>query len=87
MSNKLTYTSSSTHSNDFSLNRNAFIRMKENIVKKSTYQDSSQRTNILKIQSIGSVKKKLYGKSDKNEINYHIHKTRNIGYIVPPKKY
>lgn len=60
MSNKLTYTQTATHSNDFSLNRNAFIRMGKNVTKKSTYKDSSQRTTILKIQSIGSVNKILY---------------------------
>jgi hypothetical protein len=60
MSNKLTYTQTATHSNDFSLNRKAFIRMGTNITKKSTFKDSSQRTTILKIQSIGSVKKILY---------------------------
>ncbi len=85
MSNKLTYTSTASHSNDFSLNRNTFVRMGTNVTKKSTYKDSSQRTNLLKIQSIGSVQKTLYSKSDPNEIHFHLIKTRNIGAVSPPK--
>ena len=85
MSNKLAYTQTATHTNDFSLNRNAFIRMGTAITKKSTYKDSSQRTNLLKIQSVGSVAKTLYGKSDLNQIKFHLIKTRNNGYITPPK--
>jgi hypothetical protein len=60
MSNKLTSTQTATHSNDFSLNRFAFIQMGTNVTKKCTYKDSSQRTTLLKIQSIGSVKKIRY---------------------------
>ncbi len=85
MSNKLTYTQTATHSNDFSLNRGAFIRMGTNTTKKSTYKDSSQRTNLLKIQSIGSVTKTLYSKNDKNQVYLHLIKTRNIGAVSPPK--
>jgi hypothetical protein len=85
MSNKLTYTITADHTNDFSLNRNTFIRMGTPTTKKSTYKDSSQRTNLLKIQSIGSVKKTLYGKNDKNQVNEHLIKTRNSGSITPPK--
>lgn len=85
MSNKLTSTQTATHSNDFSLNRNTFTRMGNNIKKKSTYQDSSQRTNLLKIKSIGSVQKTLYSTNDKNVVDFHLSKTRNIGYVSPPK--
>lgn len=85
MSNKLTYTQTANHENNFALNRNAYVRMGINTTKKSTYKDSSQRTNLLKIQSIGSVNKTLYGKSDLNQIKFHLIKTRNIGYITPPK--
>ena len=96
MSNKLTYTQTATHTNDFSLNRTAYIRASshktdttENIgaftTKRAVYQDSSQRTNLLKMKSIGSVDKTLYGNSDVNQINFHLMKTRNNGYVVPPK--
>jgi hypothetical protein len=85
MSTKLTYTQTATHSNDFSLNRSTFNRMGNVTTKKSTYKDSSQRTSLLKIKEIGSVNKTLYSKNDKNEVNFHLSKTRNIGYISPPK--
>ena len=59
--------------------------MGTNVTKKSTYKDSSQRTNLLKIQSVGSVNKILYSKSSPNQVNFHLMKTRNGGYISPPK--
>lgn len=85
MSNKLTYTSTANHTNSFSLDRTSFNRMGTEVTAKSTYKDSSQRTRLLSMKSVGSNKKILYSKSDPNVVDFHLSKTRNIGYITPKK--
>ena len=70
--------------NSFSLNRAmVFSKAEQNKKPKVGVLDSSQRT-ALQISSFSNLRTQ-YATMNKNDVNSAIRRTRNYGYIVPPK--
>ena len=87
LGNNLTFTSTASHNNFFSLNRAISTNNSGTTTKK--YQDSSTVTTLKRINAIGKGVTNNLNYSDggnQNTINSRLKKTRSLG-TVPPKKY